>query len=187
MHWRMEKRDAFEVFGIERRFGHEETGRVLDFWTACRRNGRYDRLLEAAGEGPSADGCKRLFAVCGCSEPDEDVFGNRRAGRRASVSHKFQKRRGRCSAATRAAIWGRRFRLCSAARTANGCPLPGMTRRPGRIWSCIIPRRTVSILKRFGFRSAKRKKGGRAISCGMLCRFSSAEKAFCGSSLVRWL
>ncbi len=74
MHWRMEKRDAFEVFGIERRFGHEETGRVLDFWTACRRNGRYDRLLEAAGEGPSADGCKRLFAVCGCSEPDEDVF-----------------------------------------------------------------------------------------------------------------
>ena len=74
MHWRMEKRDDFEVFGIERRFGHEETGRVLDFWTACRRNGRYDRLLEAAGEGPSADGCKRLFAVCGCSEPDEDVF-----------------------------------------------------------------------------------------------------------------
>ena len=41
---------------------------------AFRRNGRYDRLPEAAGDGPSADGCKRIFAVCGCSEPDEDVF-----------------------------------------------------------------------------------------------------------------
>lgn len=39
MHWRMEERDAFEVFGIERRIGCEDNGAVPAFWTECHQDG----------------------------------------------------------------------------------------------------------------------------------------------------
>ena len=54
MHWRMEERDAFEVFGIERRIGCEDNGAVPAFWTECHQDGSYERIFEAANAKPSA-------------------------------------------------------------------------------------------------------------------------------------
>lgn len=55
MHWRMEERDAFEVFGIERRIGCEDNGAVPAFWTECHQDGSYERIFEAANAKPSAE------------------------------------------------------------------------------------------------------------------------------------
>jgi len=74
MNWRIEEREAFEVFGIERIFGNDETGKVPDFWTELRQNGEYERLFRAAGAKRGEDGKHCINAVCGYCEPGEDVF-----------------------------------------------------------------------------------------------------------------
>jgi len=74
MNWRMEEKEAFEVFGLERIFGNDETGKVPDFWTECRQNGAYERLYQAADATRGADGRHCINAVCGYCEPGEDVF-----------------------------------------------------------------------------------------------------------------
>ena len=46
MHWRMEERDAFEVFGIERRFGCEgQRGGAGIFGQECHQDGSYERIF----------------------------------------------------------------------------------------------------------------------------------------------
>lgn len=82
MNWRMEETESFEVFGIERVFKNDETGKVPDFWTECHTNGSYERLFDAAGgkrypDGhghPREDGSCVINAVCGYSEPGDNTF-----------------------------------------------------------------------------------------------------------------
>jgi AraC family transcriptional regulator len=74
MNWRIEEREAFEVFGIERIFRHDEQDIVPSFWTELRENGEYNRLYKAAGVKPDADGKHCINAVCGYSEPGDDRF-----------------------------------------------------------------------------------------------------------------
>lgn len=74
MHWRMEERDAFEVFGIERRIGCEDNGAVPAFWTECHRDGSYERIFEAANAKPSAGEPCTVRAVCGYEASDGRTF-----------------------------------------------------------------------------------------------------------------
>jgi len=78
MNWRIEEKDAFKVFGIERIFGNDETGSVPDFWTECHRNGSYEKLFDDARgtryPDPRADGSCVIRAICGYSEPGENFF-----------------------------------------------------------------------------------------------------------------
>ncbi|MDR0288227.1 MAG: AraC family transcriptional regulator [Clostridiales bacterium] len=81
MNWRIEEKEAFEVFGIEKVFKNDETGKVPDFWTECHKNGSYEKLINDAGTcQPSGqgfafgDGACVINAVCGYCEPGEDIF-----------------------------------------------------------------------------------------------------------------
>ena len=82
MNWRIEEREAFEVFGIERIFGNDETNKVPSFWDECHQNGSCEKLFDAAGgvrkpDGhgyPLEDGSCVIRAVCGYCEPGDDTF-----------------------------------------------------------------------------------------------------------------
>ena len=82
MNWRIEQKEAFEVFGIERVFSNDETNEVPDFWTECHQNGRYEELFDDAGgvrhpDGhgyPREDGLCVINAVYGYCEPGENNF-----------------------------------------------------------------------------------------------------------------
>jgi len=74
MNWRIEEREAFEVFGIERVFGNDETERCADFWTELRENGEIDKLVAAANGDDNAVGEDILRAVCGYNQVDGDRF-----------------------------------------------------------------------------------------------------------------
>jgi len=83
MNWRIEEKEAFEVFGIERIFRNDETGKVPGFWDECHQNGSYERLFDAAGgirypdgrDYPREDGSCVIGAVCGHVDiPGDDSF-----------------------------------------------------------------------------------------------------------------
>ncbi|MDR0883542.1 MAG: effector binding domain-containing protein [Oscillospiraceae bacterium] len=77
MNWRIEEREAFEVFGIERIFGNDETGLVPDFWTQCHQRGSYEKLLRDAGDNGHAHifgGVRVINAVCGYRETIDGAF-----------------------------------------------------------------------------------------------------------------
>ena len=82
MNWRIEEREAFEVFGIERVFKNGENGKVPEFWGECHANGEYERLFDAAGGKrrpngsgyPREDGSCVINAACGYCEEGEDTF-----------------------------------------------------------------------------------------------------------------
>ncbi|MDR1689278.1 MAG: AraC family transcriptional regulator [Clostridiales bacterium] len=74
MNWRIEEKEAFEVFGIERIYGNDETGKVPEFWNECHQNGSYERLVSAAGGVPNPDGMCVINAVCGYCEPGDNTF-----------------------------------------------------------------------------------------------------------------
>ncbi len=82
MNWRIEQKEAFEVFGIEHIFKNDETGKVPDFWTECHKNGSYEKLFDDAGgvrkpDGhgyPRKDGACVINAICGYCEPGDDTF-----------------------------------------------------------------------------------------------------------------
>ncbi len=77
MNWRIEQREAFEVFGVERIFQNDETGKVPEFWNECHQNGCYEKLFDdAGGERISAKkaGICVINAVCGYCEPGENTF-----------------------------------------------------------------------------------------------------------------
>ena len=81
MNWRIEEREAFEVFGLERVFQNDETNQVPGFWQECHQNGSYEKLFRDAGErceggrwsSQDAEACV-INAMCGYCEPGEDVF-----------------------------------------------------------------------------------------------------------------
>ena len=82
MNWRIEEKEAFEVFGIERIFNNDETSKVPEFWCECHKNGEYEKLFDAAGgvrnpDGhgdPREDGACVINAVCGYCEPGDNTF-----------------------------------------------------------------------------------------------------------------
>ncbi|MCL2050614.1 MAG: AraC family transcriptional regulator [Lachnospiraceae bacterium] len=82
LNWRIEESEAFEVFGIERIFSNEETGKVPEFWVECQENGEYERLFDTANKVyypdghkyPKDDGRSVINAVCGYLELDEKTF-----------------------------------------------------------------------------------------------------------------
>ena len=49
MNWRIEEREAFEVFGIEKIFKNDEMGNIPNFWSECYHVGKYHKLLNDAG------------------------------------------------------------------------------------------------------------------------------------------
>ena len=74
MNWRIEEREAFEVFGIERIFKNDENDKVPGLWDESFKNGEYARLFNAAGAKNGDDGKHCIFAVCGYFEPEDDSF-----------------------------------------------------------------------------------------------------------------
>lgn len=74
MNWRIEEKEAFEVFGIERVFDNDETGKVSEFWSECHNNGEYDRLFQATGGVKATSGPCVINAVCGYRELDGNTF-----------------------------------------------------------------------------------------------------------------
>ena len=74
MNWRIEQKEAFEVFGIERIFKNDENGKVPGLWDESFANGEYDRLYKAAGGKNGEDGKRCIGAVCGYFPSGEDSF-----------------------------------------------------------------------------------------------------------------
>ncbi|MHC1695930.1 MAG: GyrI-like domain-containing protein [Eubacteriales bacterium] len=74
MNWRIEEKEAFEVFGIERTFKNEDSGKIPAFWTECQRNGSYDKLFVDAGIKAGEEGRCVINALCGHIEPEDDAF-----------------------------------------------------------------------------------------------------------------
>jgi AraC family transcriptional regulator len=74
MNWRIEEREAFEVFGVEKIFKNDETGKVPGFWDELHKSGEYERLFQAAGAKPFDNGMCCINAVCGYCEPGENTF-----------------------------------------------------------------------------------------------------------------
>ena len=70
MNWRIEEKEAFEVFGIERYFTNEENpdkeGKISAFWRETKTNGSYQRLTARAGGDP--------MGFAGYVEEQSDVF-----------------------------------------------------------------------------------------------------------------
>ena len=73
MNWRIEEREAFEVFGVERIFGNDEVARVPDFWTELLENGEFERLYQAA-RVTDDNGWSGINAVCGYNVVEGDRF-----------------------------------------------------------------------------------------------------------------
>lgn len=74
MNWRIEQKEEFEIFGIERIFQNDDVGKIPDFWTECHNNGSYERLFNDAGGNIEHKGCCVINAICGHIEPDVNEF-----------------------------------------------------------------------------------------------------------------
>lgn len=74
MNWRIELKEEFEIFGIERIFQNDDVGKIPDFWTECHNNGSYERLFNDAGGNIDPKGCCVINAICGHIEPDVNEF-----------------------------------------------------------------------------------------------------------------
>jgi len=74
MNWRIEEKEAFAVFGIERVFRNDENSKVPGLWDESIENGEYERLYKAAGAKKGEDGKHCINAVCGYFEPGGDSF-----------------------------------------------------------------------------------------------------------------
>jgi AraC family transcriptional regulator len=74
MNWRIEEKEAFEVFGIERVFKNEEAGRIPEFWTECNLNGEYQRLFQATGGQRATHGPGVVNAICAHYDPGDNTF-----------------------------------------------------------------------------------------------------------------
>lgn len=78
MNWRIEEKESFEVFGIERVFGNDQGGEVPAFWTECHQNGSYEKLFDDAGgirvSHDERRGVCTINAICGYRNTGETSF-----------------------------------------------------------------------------------------------------------------
>ena len=87
MNWRIEEKEAFEVFGIERSIRNvlnpDETGELTEFWKESHANGSCKRLIAQGGRsdlmgfggyvGEQADECP--YMICLIADPGRDTSG----------------------------------------------------------------------------------------------------------------
>ena len=87
MNWRIEEKEAFEVFGIERTIKNvlnpDETGELTAFWKEAHANGSCKRLIAQGGRsdlmgfggyvGEQADECP--YMICLIADPGCDTSG----------------------------------------------------------------------------------------------------------------
>lgn len=65
MEYRIETKEAFDIFGVESTLGHENSN-PAELWQQCHRNGSYEKLVEDAGDLPKfvkQDLCKVHGAI----------------------------------------------------------------------------------------------------------------------------
>lgn len=74
MNWRIEQKDEFDIFGIERIFLNDDVEKIPDFWAECHKNGSYERLFDDAGGNRGSKGMCVINAICGHIEPDVNEF-----------------------------------------------------------------------------------------------------------------
>jgi len=80
MNYRIETKEAFQVFGIERVFhtsgDGEEPTTPGGFWQQCHANGEVERLAANAGELPAylSKDLYKVHAVCSYRKSDNDTF-----------------------------------------------------------------------------------------------------------------
>jgi len=67
MNWRIEEKEAFEVFGIERVFRNDETGKIPAFWDEAYVDGSCQRLAAQAGRSDT-------MGFCGYVDDQADAF-----------------------------------------------------------------------------------------------------------------
>ena len=74
MNWRIEEREAFEVFGIERIYNDDEIGKIPGFWDECMKNGSYEKLINDSdnASGAFGKGSCIVHALCGHINPGEE-------------------------------------------------------------------------------------------------------------------
>ncbi|MDR1642889.1 MAG: AraC family transcriptional regulator, partial [Clostridiales bacterium] len=73
MNWRIEKREAFAVFGLERVYRMDEQAKVPGFWDDIEKNGEGMKLLDDAG-GREASGALPLMGICGYRQTGQGTF-----------------------------------------------------------------------------------------------------------------
>ena len=87
MNWRIEEKEAFEVFGIERTIKNvlnpDETGKLTAFWKEAHANGSCKRLIAQGGRSDlmgfggyvdeQADECP--YMICLIADPGRDTSG----------------------------------------------------------------------------------------------------------------
>jgi AraC family transcriptional regulator len=85
MNWRIEERESFEVFGVEKIFKNDESNKVPGFWDEVIASGEYRRLCKASGKDCGDEKCmgctlfgeggiQAVNAICGYCEPGENTF-----------------------------------------------------------------------------------------------------------------
>ena len=89
MNWRIEEKEAFEVFGIEMMIKNvlnpDETGEITAFWMESQANGSIDKLIAQGGRsdlmgfGAYVEGVEHMdecpFLICLVAEPGRDTSG----------------------------------------------------------------------------------------------------------------
>lgn len=80
MNYRIENKEAFQVFGIEGIFNTDESGDIprtpAELWQQCHSNGEFERLVSNSGDLPqfvSPDLCK-VHAVCSYKQTEGETF-----------------------------------------------------------------------------------------------------------------
>lgn len=77
MNYKIEQKDAFEVYGIERIFNTisgENLKKVPEFWLEMLNNGEYDKLAKSAGKKIEKKGLCAINAICGYNDTNDTTF-----------------------------------------------------------------------------------------------------------------
>ena len=74
MNWRIEQKEEFDIFGIERIFQNDDVGKIPNFWAECQKDGSYERLFDDAGGNRGSKGACVINAICGHVEPNGNEF-----------------------------------------------------------------------------------------------------------------
>ncbi|MET3937707.1 AraC family transcriptional regulator [Paenibacillus sp. PvP094] len=76
MNYRIETKESFQVFGIEKVFQQNGADTPAEFWKQCHANGEVERLADNAGDLPTFlnQNYHKIHAVCSYKKTDEDHF-----------------------------------------------------------------------------------------------------------------
>ncbi|WP_416298283.1 AraC family transcriptional regulator [Paenibacillus illinoisensis] len=76
MNYRIETKESFQVFGIEKVFQLNGADTPAELWKQCHANGEVERLADNAGDLPTClnQNYHKIHAVCSYKKTDEDHF-----------------------------------------------------------------------------------------------------------------